>query len=89
MPWLADTQAIALTVHRTPATIRTWAHRYPHLMPRQGTGRHGQALYDIEAAETIADLLAAGISPARFATLAELRNTERARGSLPENGGHP
>jgi hypothetical protein len=60
MPWLADTQAIALTVHRTPSTIRTWARRYPDLMPRRGTGTHQRALYDIEEAEKLAAWLAAG-----------------------------
>jgi hypothetical protein len=83
MPWLADTHAIAHMLQRKPATIRVWALRYPHLMPRQGTGSHKRALYDVEAAETIAWCLANGISPAKFATLAGLRNTEPARGSLP------
>jgi hypothetical protein len=82
MPWLADTHAIAHMLGRRPATIRSWAFRYDHLMPRLGTGDHHQALYDVEIAEGIASLLAAGISP-RFATLADLRNTEPARGSLP------
>jgi hypothetical protein len=57
MPWLADTHAIALTTGRTPSTIRTWARRYPHLMPRRGTGKHHRALYDIEEAEHVAALL--------------------------------
>ena len=60
MPWLADTQAIALTTGRTPSTIRTWARRYPDLMPRRGTGKHRRALYDVEEAEKIAARLAAG-----------------------------
>lgn len=47
-PWLADTHAIALTVGRAPATIRSWAHRHPDLMPRRGTGKYQRALYDVE-----------------------------------------
>ena len=57
MPHLADTQAIAYLTDRTPATIRTWARRYPDLMPRRGTGRHKRALYDIEEAELVAALI--------------------------------
>ena len=57
MPWLADTHAIALTTGRTPATIRTWARRYPDLMPRRGTGKHKRALYDVEEAELVAALI--------------------------------
>ena len=57
MPHLADTQAIAYLTGRKPATIRTWARRYPDLMPRRGTGRHKRALYDVEEAELIAAML--------------------------------
>ena len=83
MPWLADTQAIAHMTGRKPVTIRVWALRYHHLMPRLGTGKNHRALYDVETAETIAAALTAGISPAQFATLADLRNTEQVRGRLP------
>jgi len=57
MPHLADTQAIAYLTDRTPSTIRTWARRYPDLMPRRGTSTHNRALYDVEEAELIAALL--------------------------------
>jgi hypothetical protein len=57
MPHLADTQAIAYMLNRKPATIRTWAFRYPDLMPRRGTGKHHRALYDVEEAELIAALI--------------------------------
>jgi hypothetical protein len=62
--WLADTQAIAALTGRKPATIRSWAHRYPDRLPRRGTSRprgRGQprALYDVEEAEKLAASLAA------------------------------
>ncbi len=56
--WLADTRAIALITGRKPATIRSWAHRYPHRLPRRGTGTRCRALYDVEEAEQLAMSLA-------------------------------
>jgi DNA-binding transcriptional MerR regulator len=50
---LADTQAIAFLTGRTPATIRSWAHR--GLITRRGTGPRGRALYAIEDAEAVVD----------------------------------
>lgn len=50
---LADTQAIAVMTSRTPATIRSWAHR--GLIQRRGTGRRGIALYSVEDAEALID----------------------------------
>lgn len=50
---LADTQAIAFMTQRTPATIRSWAHR--GLITRRGTGLHGIALYAVEDAEALVD----------------------------------
>ena len=58
--WLADTQAVAAMVRRAPATVRSWAHRYPDRLPRRGTGPRGRALYDVEDAERLAAALAAG-----------------------------
>ncbi len=58
--WLADTQAIALLTGRSPATIRSWAFRYPDRLPRRGTGKHKRALYDVTDAEELAVWLAAG-----------------------------
>ena len=56
--WLADTQAVAAMVRRAPATVRSWARRYPDRLPRRGTGPRGRALYDVEDAERLAVWLA-------------------------------
>ena len=58
MTWLADTQAVAAMVRRAPATVRSWAYRYPDMLPRRGTGPRGRALYDVEDAERLAAHLA-------------------------------
>ena len=50
-PWLADIHAIALIAGGRPATIRSWAHRHPDLMPRRGTGKRQRALYDVQEHE--------------------------------------
>jgi len=80
---LADTQAIALLVGRSPATIRSWAHRYPHRMPRRGTGSRNRALYAIADAEDTAAWLAS------FETSVTMCNTEAAGEVRPETGGRP
>jgi DNA-binding transcriptional MerR regulator len=49
---LADTQAIAVLTGRSPATIRSWAHR--GLISRKGTDRKGRALYDVDGAQALA-----------------------------------
>ena len=61
--WLADTQAVAAMVRRAPATVRSWAHRYPDRLPRRGTGPRGRALYDVEDAERLAAWLAGSGEP--------------------------
>ena len=63
MTWLADTQAVAALVRRAPATVRSWAHRYPDRLPRRGTGPRGRALYDVEDAERLAAWLAGSGEP--------------------------
>jgi hypothetical protein len=50
---LVDTQAIAVFTRRKPATIRTWARRYPERLPRRGRDKRGRTLYAIEDAETL------------------------------------
>ena len=61
--WLADTQAVAAMVRRAPATVRSWAYRYPDMLPRRGTGPRGRALYDVEDAERLAAWLAGSGEP--------------------------
>ena len=61
--WLADTQAVAAMVRRAPATVRSWAYRYPDRLPRRGTGPRGRALYDVEDAERLAAWLAGSGEP--------------------------
>ena len=63
MTWLADTQAVAAMVRRAPATVRSWARRYPDRLPRRGTGPRGRALYDVEDAERLAAWLAGSGEP--------------------------
>lgn len=64
---LADTQAIAFFARRSPATVRSWAHR--GLLTRRGTDQRGRALYDLnEVAELVAKLDKPG---QRHATLGE------------------
>ena len=63
MTWLADTQAVAAMVRRAPATVRSWAYRYPDMLPRRGTGPRGRALYDVEDAERLAAWLAGSGEP--------------------------
>jgi hypothetical protein len=76
--WLADTQAIAALTGRKPATIRSWAHRYPRRLPRRGTGEHGRALYDVEEAEELAMSLTA------LENRDTMCNTESSAGACPQ-----
>ena len=78
--WLADTQAIAVITGRKPATIRSWAHRYPDRLPRRGTGKHGRALYDVEEAEQLAMSLDTLENPATMC------NTEASAVACPPAG---
>ncbi len=49
---LADTGAIAWLLDVPPATIRTWARRYPAELPRQG--RNGRrTLYEVADAKRL------------------------------------
>ena len=49
---LADTGAIAWLLDVPPATIRTWARRYPAELPRRG--RNGRrTLYDVADAKRL------------------------------------
>jgi hypothetical protein len=78
--WLADTNAIAKMTGRSPATIRSWAHR-GHLL-RRGTGRprgRGQprALYDVEEAEELAKSMPA------LENRGTMCNTESSAGACP------
>lgn len=75
--WLADTQALAPVVHRSPVTIRSWAHRYPEKLPRRGTGKHRRALYDIDDARKLAAWLDNAMTSC---------NTETSAGVCPQTG---
>ena len=76
--WLADTQAIAALTGRTPATIRSWAHRYPDRLPRHGTGKRNRALYDVTEAEQLAAWLATVETPVTMC------NTKPTAGACPD-----
>jgi hypothetical protein len=61
MAALADTEAIALSVGRTAATVRWWAHK--GWLERKDTGHHGRALYDVDEAAALAERLALDNAP--------------------------
>lgn len=81
--WLADTAAIAAVTSRRPATIRSWARRYPESLPRHGTGDRGRALYDIRDAEKLATQLDAR----HLENALTMCNTETPARACPETGG--
>lgn len=58
---LVDSVALSKILGRSPATIRSWANRYPHLLPRLGRDQRGRTLYSYRDALELRDTLNAGV----------------------------
>ncbi len=68
---LVDAVALSRILGRSPATIRSWASRYPDLLPRLGRDQRGRTLYSYRDALQLRDTLNAGV----LALALDVRNT--------------
>ena len=54
---LVDAVALSKILGRSPATIRSWANRYPDMLPRLGRDQRGRTLYSYRDAIELRDTL--------------------------------